>query len=167
MDFSFGKNRKGLNSNKQKLVLLRTTFFSFLHFFTQAWFSVFMDFSFGKNLKGLNSNKQKLVLLRTTFFHSCIQAWFGFFMDFSFGKNLKGLNSKKQKLVLLRTTFFHSFTSSLKQAWFIVWNEKSPILSHRTFACAHDWIRTSTPNGTTPSRWHVYQFHHVGKAVQR
>jgi hypothetical protein len=29
--------------------------------------------------------------------------------------------------------------------------------------CAHDWIRTSTPNGTTPSRWHVYQFHHVRK----
>ena len=28
---------------------------------------------------------------------------------------------------------------------------------------AHDWIRTSTPYGTTPSRWHVYQFHHVGK----
>jgi hypothetical protein len=59
------------------------------------------------------------------------------------------------------------FIPSLKQAWFSIWNEKSPILSHRTFACAHDWIRTSTPNGTTPSRWHVYQFHHVGKAVQR
>jgi hypothetical protein len=28
--------------------------------------------------------------------------------------------------------------------------------------CAHDWIRTSTPYGTTPSRWRVYQFHHVG-----
>jgi hypothetical protein len=27
---------------------------------------------------------------------------------------------------------------------------------------AHDWIRTSTPVGTTPSRWRVYQFHHVG-----
>jgi hypothetical protein len=26
---------------------------------------------------------------------------------------------------------------------------------------AHERIRTSTPNGTTPSRWHVYQFHHV------
>jgi len=36
MDFSFGNNLKGLNSNKQKLVLLRTTFISFLHFFTQA-----------------------------------------------------------------------------------------------------------------------------------
>jgi len=31
---------------------------------------------------------------------------------------------------------------------------------------AHDWIRTSTPSGTTPSRWHVYQFHHVGILVK-
>ena len=31
-----------------------------------------------------------------------------------------------------------------------------------TSVSAHDWIRTSTPIGTTPSRWHVYQFHHVG-----
>ena len=28
------------------------------------------------------------------------------------------------------------------------------------FSCALDWIRTSTPVGTTPSRWRVYQFHH-------
>tara|TARA_R110000868_G_scaffold44897_1_gene149414 strand:+ start:29543 stop:29737 length:195 start_codon:yes stop_codon:yes gene_type:complete len=26
---------------------------------------------------------------------------------------------------------------------------------------AHEKIRTSTPEGTTPSRWRVYQFHHV------
>jgi hypothetical protein len=29
------------------------------------------------------------------------------------------------------------------------------------FFRAHDWTRTSTPYGTTPSRWRVYQFHHV------
>ena len=38
---------------------------------------------------------------------------------------------------------------------------KKPAVLSRFF-CAHDWIRTSTPNGTTPSRWHVYQFHHMG-----
>ncbi len=28
--------------------------------------------------------------------------------------------------------------------------------------CAQDWTRTSTPYGTTPSKWRVYQFHHLG-----
>ena len=38
--------------------------------------------------------------------------------------------------------------------------EKVIIINKKKFA--HDWIRTSTPYGTTPSRWRVYQFHHVG-----
>jgi hypothetical protein len=35
------------------------------------------------------------------------------------------------------------------------------------FFCDHDWIRTSTPNGTTPSRWHVYQFHHMASLLKK
>ncbi len=27
---------------------------------------------------------------------------------------------------------------------------------------ADDWSRTSTSEETTPSRWRVYQFHHIG-----
>ena len=30
---------------------------------------------------------------------------------------------------------------------------------------AQGGIRTLTPHGATPSRWCVYQFHHLGNAV--
>lgn len=33
--------------------------------------------------------------------------------------------------------------------------------SQAFFVCDHDWIRTSTPCSTTPSRWRVYQFLHT------
>jgi len=36
-----------------------------------------------------------------------------------------------------------------------------PILNGTRADCAHEKIRTSTPEGTTPSKWRVYQFHHV------
>ena len=32
--------------------------------------------------------------------------------------------------------------------------------------CAQGGIRTPTPHGTTPSRWRVYQFHHLRKLNQ-
>lgn len=35
-----------------------------------------------------------------------------------------------------------------------------PCFAARHF-CAYERIRTSTPEGTTPSRWRVYQFHHI------
>jgi hypothetical protein len=61
MDFSFGKNLKGSNSNKQKLVLLRTTFFSFLHFFTQASLvECFYGFSFRKEPKRFKLQQAKV-----------------------------------------------------------------------------------------------------------
>jgi|GEM_PF-6643201 len=31
--------------------------------------------------------------------------------------------------------------------------------------CTRDEIRTRIPEGTTPSRWRVYQFHHPGRVI--
>ena len=62
-----------------------------------------------------------------------------------------------------RTVLFYFSPRSSASGWTRLKIKKH--LFYRTSAfdqSAHDWIRTSTPNGTTPSRWHVYQFHHVG-----
>ena len=41
--------------------------------------------------------------------------------------------------------------------------QKSPLLCGLFVLRARGEIRTPTPEGTTPSRWRVYQFHHVRK----
>jgi hypothetical protein len=65
-----------------------------------------------------------------------------------------------------RTVLFYFSPRSSASGWTRCKIKKH--LFYRTSAfdqSAHDWIRTSTPNGTTPSRWHVYQFHHVGMCM--
>jgi hypothetical protein len=42
-------------------------------------------------------------------------------------------------------------------------HKKSPLCSGLFVLRARGEIRTPTPEGTTPSRWRVYQFHHVRK----
>src|SRR4051794_10579003 len=45
--------------------------------------------------------------------------------------------------------------------------KKPPSLStRRLFRSAQGGIRTRTPFGATPSRWCVYQFHHLGIATR-
>jgi hypothetical protein len=44
-----------------------------------------------------------------------------------------------------------------------VYKTKSPLVSGLFVLRARGEIRTPTPEGTTPSRWRVYQFHHVRK----
>jgi hypothetical protein len=78
--------------------------------------------------------------------------------------NQKCLISYKPKTSLAARRWFFCF-SLFHRTWGS--RNTSKQKNRNTFAlrflsCAHDWIRTSTPNGTTPSRWHVYQFHHVG-----
>jgi len=71
--------------------------------------------------------------------------------------NTQILNPPAMQVRIFFFNFYLIQTSLIREI-----KKKSRDLTTGFYICAHDWIRTSTPNGTTPSRWHVYQFHHVG-----